>query len=244
VLFKGANYALRDPPPRSLFTVTPKITHLVLQNEIPLPDTLAHLTIAHANGIVTVFNPSPMPTEPDLLAFPWSSLHWLICNADEASTLLNALGESYPGAPSPPQVPTTDGGPPAIFAAYAVIASLRAHSRFSRSVGIVCTLGASGVVAMAPEIEEHIYVPAMKLPSGAKDTTGAGDCFTGYFVAGLMKLSDNGHNLDENSLELILRRSVCAAGMSCEHQGAMESIPLMHEIEERLPERVVHEDLH
>ena len=32
------------------------------------------------------------------------------------------------------------------------------------------------------------YLPSAKLDNPVLDTTGAGDCFTGYFVSGLMTL--------------------------------------------------------
>jgi sugar/nucleoside kinase (ribokinase family) len=207
VLYKGTNYALTDPPTPTLFQYSGSITHLMLQNEIPLPSTLSHLHLAHASGVQTIFNPSPLPSVPELLGFPWSELDWLILNESEASDLLSALGESYEAAPAPPTLPRPDGAA-SMFGAYAVTARLHAHSGFSRTTNIICTLGSIGVLALVPTLALPVYVPAITLPSGALDTTGAGDCFAGYFVAGLMRLHDEGKALDTPALERILARCV------------------------------------
>jgi ribokinase len=174
-----------------------------------------------------------MPSVKDLLGIPWSHLSWLVLNADEAASLLHALGEPYEDAPPVPKLPTTSS--PALFASYAVVARLHAHPQFSRSTGIVCTLGAAGVIALAADIQQPVYVPGILLPNGAKDTTGAGDCFTGYFVAGLMRGHEQGKKLDDEGLKEILTQCVRAAGMCCERRGAMESIPLAKEVQERFP---------
>jgi ribokinase len=231
VLFKGANHAITDPPPPSLFTSPTGPTHLVLQNEIPLPDTLAHLALAHAAGATTFFNPSPLPSDKELQTIEWAHIRWLVLNADEAASLLSALGEPFTDAPPVPKLPSTAA--PALFASYAVAASLHAHPRLARATGIVCTLGASGALALAPSLAQPVYVPGVLLPDGPVDTTGAGDCFTGYLVAGLMDLHTKGTALDEHTLRAVLTRCVRAAGMCCERRGAMESIPSAMEVDKR-----------
>lgn len=88
----------------------------------------------------------------------------------------------------------------------------------------MCTLGSSGVLALIPHLEESVasndlvvYVPAAKIdPEGVRDTTGAGDCFTGYLVAGLMDLHDeqgggggvSGSTLKKEDLVRVLERCV------------------------------------
>lgn len=203
--------------------MSPKITHLVLQNEIPLSDSLSYLNMAHQAGLTTVFNPSPMPDARDLVVFPWAHVSWLIMNTDEISSLLSCIGEPFENAPPIPNIPSASD--PGVFASYTAVARLHSHPAFSRSTGIICTLGSSGVIAWESSIGNPVYVPALHLPRGPKDTTGAGDCFTGYFVAGLMALHDQRWTLDEVRLECILQRCVAAAGICCEQRGAMESIP-------------------
>ena len=58
------------------------ITHLVLQNEIPLQTTVAFLEYAKSdkagNHITTIFNPSPMLSNAQVESFPWSSIDVLV----------------------------------------------------------------------------------------------------------------------------------------------------------------------
>lgn len=162
----------------------------MLQNEIPLEDTLTYLGEAAEAGAVTVFNPSPMPSDAEILAFPWSKLTWLIVNEGEASDMFKTLS----GSGSAHTNPDITGSPYAHLSAYLVLIQL--SSQIPKT-NIVCTLGAAGVLALVPSLEssEPIFLPAAKLEKGVADTTGAGDCFAGYMVAGLMKLHDEGTKL-------------------------------------------------
>jgi len=89
VLVPGANFSpSASPHPRlaSSSAFSP-YTHLLLQNEIPLPETRRTLDLAKAAGLVTLFNPSPMLSKADLAAFEWVKLDWLVINAGEAEDL-------------------------------------------------------------------------------------------------------------------------------------------------------------
>ena len=89
-----------------------------------------------------------------------------------------------------------------------------------KNTNIVCTLGARGVMCVTHDAGVRMtYVRAAEPAKGVKDTTGAGDCFTGYFVQGLMR--------DKWEIEPVLRAAVEAAGISVGVAGAMDSIPLV-----------------
>ena len=150
---------------------------------------------------MTVFNPSPMPADAELHAFPWAALSWLIVNEGEADSLLRMIGgnpgnhkveEGYP-------VNWPDDNNPRL--AFLTLNKLR-HSERLVSTGIVCTLGAAGVQASICGFKEILYFPAAALEGNVRDTTGAGDCFTGYFVAGLMESRNNQLSKDE-AIELL-----------------------------------------
>lgn len=218
VLHKGANFAFLPPPSPYTFS-SQGITHLLLQNEIPLPSTLSHLSIAHATGVTTLFNPSPMLSVPESLAFPWSEVDWLIVNESEAHHLLSALGTPTSGLTTSalptdaltrmPIAHVSAVHPPSVIGAYSIVARLHAHSGFSETTNIVCTLGSAGVLAFVPSISETLYMPAAELRGDVRDTTGAGDCFTGYLVAGLLKLRNEGKAiLDASNLREILGQCV------------------------------------
>ncbi|EMD36852.1 hypothetical protein CERSUDRAFT_83888 [Gelatoporia subvermispora B] len=233
ILHKGANYAplpaLKTPPLSSF-------THLLLQNEIPFDETVDFLSGAHGSGVVTIFNPSPMLSDEQISVFPWEKLTWLVVNAGEADHLHGKLSviSAEPGIevmqkqPTAPVPSTTD---------QALHLLHLLQRQLPSTVNIVCTLGPSGVIALlpgvpAPEAAEPLCIPAAKLRGPVKDTTGAGDCFTGYLVAGLMELHESGESVHSgyNALRC-LRRAVEAAGLCVQKRGAMESIPLRNELD-------------
>lgn len=171
VLHAGANYhipASDTPPQLSGFT------HLLLQNEIPLSSTLSYLTAASSLGVISTFNPSPMLTPGQLRSFPWQSLSWLIVNEGELGDLLQAF-----------EIPLSSS-PDLRTKAEKELLALHKSKSFHPDVSIICTLGAQGILYFQPG-KPVGHLPAAKLLHPLRDTTGAGDCFAGYFVAGLMR---------------------------------------------------------
>ncbi|ORX37823.1 ATP binding protein [Kockovaella imperatae] len=218
ILHKGANfYAPSEPQQLDLSSYT----HLLLQNEIPLPITLEHLTTAASHSITTVFNPSPMLSTSELRSFPWDSLSWLIVNEGELADLLSALGSST-------SRPSSSEGENLRGKAEEDLRLLHENQHFSSSTSIICTLGAQGIIYFQPRSNLPVnmgHLPAAKLQKPVKDTTGAGDCFAGYFVAGLMA----GLELEE-----VLRICLTACAICVESAGAMESYASRDEVLKRL----------
>lgn len=153
-------------------------THVLLQNEIPLSDTLAYMREAGARGLTTVYNPSPMPSVAELRAFPWDCLKFLIVNEGELEDILDAY-EKVP----------VDAGLSVAEASIIRMKALHAAKEFNPKIVIVITIGPDGVLALVPgqEIQSFPAVPAKKVV----DTTGAGDTFAGYFTALLMEKGDD-----------------------------------------------------
>jgi sugar/nucleoside kinase (ribokinase family) len=202
VLHKGANFALPDPPTQNdVGRYLTGISHLLLQNEIPWASTLAYLECAHARGIVTVFNPSPMPGDAELHAFPWAALSWLIINEGEAESLLRMIGGNPGNHRVEEGYPVSWPDDNNLRLSFSTLNKLR-HSEHLVSTGVVCTLGAAGVLASICGLKEILYFPAASLEGNVRDTTGAGDCFTGYFVAGLMESGNNQPSKNE-AVELL-----------------------------------------
>lgn len=232
ILHKGANFALPDPPTQNdVERHLTGISHLLLQNEIPWATTLAYLEYAHAQGIITVFNPSPMPADAELDAFPWTALSWLIVNEGEAESLLRMIGGNHGNHEVEEGYPVNWPDDNDLRLAFSTLNKLR-HTKRLVSTGIVCTLGAAGVLASIYGLKEILYFPAAALEGNVRDTTGAGDCFTGYFVAGLIESRNN--QLSKGEAVELLRLCVQAAGMCVERNGAMESIPERPVVEARL----------
>lgn len=86
-------------------------------------------------------------------------------------------------------------------------------------MNIVLTLGADG--SMCQYGDEQYRCGSYDVP--VADTTGAGDAYTGYFLAGLAR--------GEKPTE-IMRRASLAAGISVMRTGASSAIPMRDEVEE------------
>jgi ribokinase len=83
---------------------------------------------------------------------------------------------------------------------------------------VVLTRGPQGATLVGPD-GRNLSAPAPQVK--VVDTTGAGDCLAGWFVAGRLA------GLDE---EAALRRAVVAATLSCGRAGAQSSFPTPEEV--------------
>jgi len=88
--------------------------------------------------------------------------------------------------------------------------------------GIILTLGENG--AYYADSERKTFVPSEKVT--VQDTTGAGDTFVGYFVAGLVA----GRPVEE-----CLRRASQAGAICVSRSGAADSIPKKEELAQFSP---------
>lgn len=237
VLLKGANFypsEQADNPEKvfeSCASSHSPITHLILQNEIPLETTKAFLHHAHQQSqtrCISVFNPSPMLVEEEVRKFAWNEVDVLIVNEGEGEDLLKALGTSAQGD---------------------VLDTLANVSQLKEVNYIVMTKGSKGSAAYVRPFKQdktkesqiqrtRIDVPASK-PKQVVDTTGAGDTFAGNLVAGLMRLHDDQGEaeVDEKkaieAAQEVLRWAGAAAAMAVEKNGAMESIPRFEDVQKR-----------
>ena len=89
---------------------------------------------------------------------------------------------------------------------------------------LVITLGGEGARYIG--IGGDCHQPAFEVE--VVDTTGAGDCFTGYFLAGL----DDGQDV-----EAALKRASAAAALQVTRQGAAAAIPHRRDVDAFLEER-------
>jgi len=154
-----------------------------------------------------IFNPSPLPTPEQIRAFPWEKVHWLVVNEGEARGLFLAFSESTADEISS-------------WSNQDLVIALSGLPSFNVT-NIICTLGKDGVLAFVPALHRFnptpdsrfhpLFVPAAELQNAACDTTGAGDCFTGYFVQGLMEFSPRarvGEEIRERDVANILKTCV------------------------------------
>lgn len=219
MLFAGANYA-RKPAPLG------NATHVVVQNEIPFDSTLAFLRSARESGAATIFNPSPMPSTEQLRAFPWETIDWLLLNEGEAGDIAQALSSG--ALKASPVVPEGLELPAEALSALTILSGVKSLSQMS-TVSLVCTLGAHGVILFRSD-SEWFYRPAARLLKPLRDTTGAGDCFTGYFTAGLMRIGQP----TIEGLKSVVDECLAACSMCVEIAGAAESVPTRAQVLERM----------
>ena len=149
---------------------------------------------AKEEGMKIILNPSPMNEK--IMKLPLDQIDYFILNEIEAMQILEM--------DKPEEI---DGK---------YIASLL-HERF-KDATIVLTLGSEGSVCISDDeyIEQSIYKVK------AIDTT-AGDTYTGYFIAGILK----GKTIKE-SMDIASKASAIAVT----RQGAAPSIPVLEEVEE------------
>lgn len=242
VLLKGANFATdsksADPEKAWSSNAERRITHLVLQNEIPLETTTAFLQHAKSvdNHVTTIFNPSPMLSKDEVQQFPWTSIDVLIVNEGESIDLLHVL---QPSAAS--SLESLSEGEEKSTKVLQTLSSLK---QLCNTAWVVLTRGGQGVMAnvlLSDSDERRSFNIAPYKPKQVRDTTGAGDTFAGNLVAALM-----GHNVDadeslvesarpkqEKFVEEALKWAARAASLACEKQGAMQSIPSAEEVKAR-----------
>ena len=148
---------------------------------------------AAGRGLTVVLNPSPC--DETLKAVDFGKLDWLLVNDVEAGQI---TGESDPEK------------------AWAVL-----HRKYPR-LSVLVTLGSRGSMAfrVCGDAVETARQRAVRVE--AVDTTGAGDTFTGYLVAGLAQGLPLGQCMD------LAGR---AAAVSVTRPGAADSIPRREELE-------------
>lgn len=151
---------------------------------------------AHERGMRVALNPSPY--NEALGAVDFNKLSWIFVNEVEARQI---SGSSDPDE------------------ARRVI-----HERYPH-LSVLITLGSAGSVAYQVQGAQVEVAHQDAFAVEALDTTGAGDTYTGYFVAGLTK-----------GLPLVacMRRASMASALSVTHAGAAVSIPLQDEVEQAL----------
>lgn len=166
---------------------------LLLQNEICLTDYI--IGKAHGRGMKIMLNPSPITDE--LLGFTNLGLvDWLIVNRAEGAKLGN--------------VP--EGSPDNVI--------LDAMTERFPHASVVLTLGKRGAVC---KDNGTVYRCGIYDYGKPVDTTGAGDTFTGFFLAGIASGAPVGKAMENASR---------ASGISVTRHGAAESIPYADEIKE------------
>ena len=161
---------------------------------IVLQNEIPHVDrlIACAHARGMVVALNPSPIDDALKSLDLAHVDYLVLNETE--------GEALAGAGSPDEI-------------------LRQLYALYPNAEIVLTLGTQGGLHMGRDGNLTCYEC---LPVEAVDTTGAGDTFTGYFLAERMRGADVAHALE---------MARCASALSVTRHGATSSIPHKGEVE-------------
>ncbi|MDO4344344.1 MAG: ribokinase [Eubacteriales bacterium] len=192
LLYGGANQSIERAQVDEVLAGFGQGDFLILQNEI---NEVAYIMEkAHEIGMKIVLNPSPMNEK--ILKLPLQYVDYFLLNEIEAGQILNREDSGE-----------IDG--------IKLAGELREHFA---GAAVVLTLGGAGSVYM--DAQETVRQSIYKVK--AVDTTAAGDTFTGYFIAGIIK----GLPVKE-CMDMASRASAIAVT----RPGAAPSIPLAAEVE-------------
>lgn len=170
---------------------------VVAQLETPVEATTAAFRRAREAGAVTVLNPAPAAPVPDeLLALT----DHLVVNEHEVDIVI--------GVDAADLVADRDGAP----------GGARADLRAVTSATVHLTLGADGVLVLAPDLVAVVAGRTVDVV----DSTGAGDCYVGTVAAGIAVGA---------TLLGAVRRANVAASLSVTRPGATPSMPTATEVD-------------
>jgi ribokinase len=206
IVLAGANSSLLPIP--SDFS---KWTHLLVQNEIPISETITFVKRSKAVGVTTLFSPTPMLSIEQSQSFPWDAIDYLLVNEEEAKSLIAQLS---------PNLASSSLGLSSVLAQVL-------HTCGAEGITVIVTKGSKGaeLAGVRFGVEECLSVGVEGFKVNVVDTTGAGDCFAGFFASALASNMSFRQSFALEDYFPMLHFSVHAASMAVETEGAMASYP-------------------
>ncbi|KAF9958377.1 hypothetical protein BGZ72_000443 [Mortierella alpina] len=227
VLFPGTNSTVTIEEARHVLKHFGKGDWIVMQNEISSGGEI--MRAAKERGMTICFNPSPMTAELPK-EYPLHLVDYLLINEIEAQGLYSFL-----------TAPKSDSD--SISSASHITASESfpvLEKAYERISGIIITLGGDGLVAhfRINAEDEKMKEFRMGIVKGeVVNTTGAGDTFSGYFVANLVRNQEQDKRFSEEQLKAALEEASQAASLAVSKEGAMDSIPLKEEVDKAMSQQ-------
>ncbi|XP_058538885.1 ribokinase isoform X2 [Neofelis nebulosa] len=152
IIVAGANLLLNTEDVREAAKAISRAKVMICQLEVTPETSLEALTMAHSNGVKTLFNPAPAIADLDPRFYALSDV--FCCNETEAEILTGLTVSSPADAGKAAQVLLERG-----------------------CQVVIITLGAEGCVMLSQTEPVPKHIPTEKVK--AVDTTGAGDSFVG-----------------------------------------------------------------
>ncbi|KAG0365602.1 hypothetical protein BGZ54_006385 [Gamsiella multidivaricata] len=228
VLFPGANKTMTLEEARHVLSNFGEGDWILMQNEMSSGGEIMHA--AKERGMTVCFNPSPFTKELPR-EYPMHLVDYLIINDIEAKELYAYLTERK-GGDADSVTSSSDIAAPESFPVLE-----KAYGEIS---GIVITLGGDGLVARFRIKEEDEKLKEFRksvVKGEVVNTTGAGDSFTGYFIANLLRNQEAGKRFSEEQLQAALEEASHAASLAVGKEGAMDSIPIKDHVDEHIRKR-------
>lgn len=193
LLYGGANQSITKEQIDGVFQNFTREDYLLIQNEI---NNLPYIVEkAKQTGMKIILNPSPMNEK--IKELPLEQIDYFLLNEVEAMQILEM------------EEPEKINGK--------YISGLL-HEKFPDAT-IVLTLGSEGSVC----ISEDEYVEQLIYKVKTVDTTAAGDTYTGFFIAGILRGKTIKEAMDTASK---------ASAIAVSRPGAAPSIPVLAEVEQ------------
>lgn len=192
VIVGGANQLITPNEFEQVFSTMEAGDYLLLQNEVSHLGEL--MEFGHNKGLRIVFNAAPMT--PAVMSLPLDKVEFLIVNETEAAALNANLNSNLSRDPD------------------TLITELL--SQLTKTT-IVLTLGEHG--AIVADQQQRWQSPAFK--ADVVDTTGAGDTFTGFFLAAVTQ---------GLPMDVCLQQACKAASIAVTRAGAATGIPHINEL--------------
>lgn len=196
VVCAGTNKLIPEEHVDNVLELFEQGDYLLCQNQINVNKKVIETAIS--KGMKVVLNPSPV--RKSLFELPLDKIEYLILNCVEMVQICKHLGENtirYAGR----KLKEND--------AIKLCEKLHKHLPITK---IILTLGDYGSVYY--DKKQNYFCPAREVE--AVDATGAGDTFTGYFVAGIMQ---------GKSIEEAMKKASIASSITVTKVGAAQSIP-------------------
>jgi len=208
VLHGGANQSFDEKALRLLLETAESDDWLLIQNEC---NALAQaFALAQQKKMKVAFNPAPM--NQSVVGLPLDQCELLILNEVEAVQLANASSDSL-DTDSPRFEPGTQENVSSHAGLHDELQALYPNT------AIALTLGSEGAILLHKGAKFRVTAPQVNVI----DSTGAGDTFVGYYLAGLIE------NLAH---EQCLQRACAAGALAVTVAGATPGIPTRAAVEE------------
>lgn len=199
--------------------LSPPLDLLLLQLEIPIETVQRAIQLARDQQppIPVILNAAPAPDPSTQIPRDLYRVDYLIVNAQQACKL-RGHGNKDAKARKP-----LDFG----------VDCRHFHHEGARCV--IITLGERG--AIASEVERHrsnrvkiTHHPALQIPEGVKDETGASDAFIGAFAVEILRQKKSGEKED---VVKAMEWGIMAGAIAVSSLGSLESVPWRSEVLER-----------